>query len=284
VALSETIRSVIHSFLKSRDRNPLGADLIDDILLEDDDIAAFSTVVYGARSPYRLILMAEKEEKGHFLNLIAELLDPKSLVDEIKDGEADFFTAMVERLNEALPGVPFVFDANHPSLLCSVQVDGQLSEEAITENLLKDLHAAIYYLVRQYEKHYDTLLLEKVRAPYPEGFKCKQCGHCCMNLNAHYMSVPQEDVDRWHEAGRHDILEWVASIPVGDGEFMNDIWISPTTGEEARRCPWLRKLPRKDQYICRIQDLKPTVCRVFPQSRKHAEKCGCKGFDDTAWT
>jgi len=58
-----------------------------------------------------------------------------------------------------------------------------------------------------------------------------------MNLEAHYMSVPQEDVDRWRQAGRYDILEWVVSIPIGAGEYIHDIWISPTTGEDARRCP-----------------------------------------------
>jgi Fe-S-cluster containining protein len=101
-----------------------------------------------------------------------------------------------------------------------------------------------------------------------------------MNLEAYYMSVPQEDVDRWRQAGRYDILEWVVSIPIGGDEFIHDIWISPTTGKDVRRCPWLRKLPKQNKYICRIQGLKPTVCRVFPLSRKHAEECGCAGFDE----
>ncbi|HOV87832.1 MAG TPA: YkgJ family cysteine cluster protein [Syntrophobacteraceae bacterium] len=276
----ETIRSIVHDFLKNRDASAslFGGNI--SVLRENERGAALSMVINGAKSSYRLITVVEAEEKGYLINFIVELLDPKSLAGEIKDKGAEFFSTMVVRLNEPLPGSPFIFDPKHPSLLCSALAD-ELLDEAVTEDLLKELYAAIHYLVRQYERYYDALLLEKVGKPYPEGFKCKQCGHCCMNLDAHSMSVPQKDVDRWREAGRYDILEWVESIPIGNGEFVHDIWLSPVTGEDVKRCPWLRKLPKKDKYICRIQDLKPTVCRVFPQSRKHAEECRCKGFEDT---
>jgi Fe-S-cluster containining protein len=57
-----------------------------------------------------------------------------------------------------------------------------------------------------------------------------------------------------------------------------DIWIHPRTGEDVRRCPWLRKLPGKEKFVCLIQDMKPEVCRNYPVSRTHAGETGCKGF------
>jgi hypothetical protein len=54
-----------------------------------------------------------QEEKGYLVNLIVELLDPKSLAALIEDEGAGFFSTMVQRLNEPLPGNPFVFDPNH---------------------------------------------------------------------------------------------------------------------------------------------------------------------------
>jgi Fe-S-cluster containining protein len=47
-----------------------------------------------------------------------------------------------------------------------------------------------------------------------------------------------------------------------------------------KRCPWLRKLPNQDKYICRIHDLKPEHCRAYPKSRKHALKTGCRDLID----
>jgi Fe-S-cluster containining protein len=115
----------------------------------------------------------------------------------------------------------------------------------------------------------------------PKDFECKQCGNCCLNLlDAFCTSVPEEDIELWEIEGREDILAWVVPLDVSDGEIIGyDIWISPKTGEEVQRCPWLRRLPKKDKYICRIHDVKPRHCRAYPKSRKHAEETGCKGFE-----
>jgi Fe-S-cluster containining protein len=115
----------------------------------------------------------------------------------------------------------------------------------------------------------------------PRYFQCKQCGNCCLNLSdAFQTSVTDEDIRRWEEKGRYDILEWVSAIVLGDGQFVYDIWINPRTGEDVARCPWLRKLPNQNKYICRIHDVKPEHCRKYPKSRKHAEETGCVGFED----
>ena len=48
----------------------------------------------------------------------------------------------------------------------------------------------------------------------PSGFKCKQCGNCCLNLrDAFETCATEEDMRLWEEKGREDILEWVDPIP-----------------------------------------------------------------------
>jgi hypothetical protein len=61
----------------------------------------------------------------------------------------------------------------------------------------------------------------------------------------------------WELEGRDDILEWVDTIQLGDDHCVHDIWISPVTHDDVKRCPWLRKLPNQDRYVCRIHDVKP---------------------------
>ena len=103
-----------------------------------------------------------------------------------------------------------------------------------------------------------------------ERFKCIQCGHCCLNLYDSYCTTAyEEDLIRWEEEGRWDILGYING---------GDLWISPKTGEDVTRCPWLRKLPRTEKYSCRIHDTKPRHCKDYPKSKKHALRTGCKGF------
>jgi Fe-S-cluster containining protein len=112
-----------------------------------------------------------------------------------------------------------------------------------------------------------------------EKFQCTRCGHCCLELlDAYCTSVDIEQVQRWRKEDRWDILERVEIMMVDGKELFADIWFSPTTGEETARCPWLRKLPNKNIYTCRIHETKPLHCRNFPKSKKHALTTGCKGF------
>lgn len=114
----------------------------------------------------------------------------------------------------------------------------------------------------------------------PKIFKCKQCGNCYLNLSdAFQTSVSDEDVAMWDMKGRFDILEWVNSIHLGEEHYIHDIWINPKIGDDVWRCPWLRKLPKQDKYICRIQDVKPEHCRKYPKLKGHAEETGCRGFE-----
>jgi len=103
-----------------------------------------------------------------------------------------------------------------------------------------------------------------------ERFRCIQCGHCCLELADSYCTnAYEEDIVRWEKEGRWDILEYVVG---------GDLWISPRTSQDVTRCPWLRKLPNKNRYICRIHYTKPRHCREYPKSKKHALQTGCRGF------
>ena len=108
-----------------------------------------------------------------------------------------------------------------------------------------------------------------------ESFNCKQCGHCCMNLSDAYSNfVLDEDIGRWKLENRYDILKFIHQ-----DSFFNNIWIHPETEGALDRCPWLKRLPDNDKYICRIHDTKPTHCRNYPHSKRHALTTGCKGFE-----
>jgi len=114
-----------------------------------------------------------------------------------------------------------------------------------------------------------------------EKFHCIQCGSCCRNLSDAYVtSVDKDVINRWRAEKRWDILRWVSIFQSGGETVFGDLWISPNTGDEVTRCPWLRKLPRQDKYKCRIHDTKPAHCKNYPKSKRHALTTGCRGFGD----
>jgi len=108
------------------------------------------------------------------------------------------------------------------------------------------------------------------------GFVCNQCGHCCRTLNFHD-GCTRSDYHRWLDLGRNDILDWVGTIRRHGRVTTCRIWIVPGTNQFARTCPWLKKMPGRDQYACTIHDVRPTICRQYPGSRKHARMTGCRG-------
>ncbi len=101
-----------------------------------------------------------------------------------------------------------------------------------------------------------------------------------MNLSGAYTACADEsDIEAWEAMGRGDILKWVAYLPLGENSYVYDIWLDPKTGEDVNRCPWLRKLPKKDKYVCRIHEVKPRHCKEYQISQQHAGETGCKGVD-----
>ena len=140
--------------------------------------------------------------------------------------------------------------------------------------MIAELYSKVEWVNTNVSEHPGTSVTGLLIETEMEKFDCIQCGHCCLELpDAYQASVPDSDVLRWERENRYDILERV-DLFAG----LNDIWISPKSGEPVNRCPWLRKLPKKDKYICRIHETKPEHCRKFPKSKRHALENGCKGF------
>lgn len=112
-----------------------------------------------------------------------------------------------------------------------------------------------------------------------EAFDCRQCGNCCRSLDYHH-EVTTADVEKWKSLGRDDILRWVDPVTTGNREKQVGyrIWVVPGTHQLAARCPFLKRVPGKDRWICDIHAVKPKICRNYPVSHKHAAMTGCRGF------
>lgn len=83
--------------------------------------------------------------------------------------------------------------------------------------------------------------------------ECNQCGKCC-TLYGPDLTVSDSEID-WWENHAPDIASYARG---------GKIWISPVTGKRMLRCPWLRKLPGQDKYICRIYYNRPDDCKHYP--------------------
>ncbi len=124
------------------------------------------------------------------------------------------------------------------------------------------------------------------------GFTCQQCGACCRDeITTQWITINSEDVARWENEKRLDILKYV-----------NGQWYCPSCRENrfgpwnehrlcercnrntiskedielrfADRCSFLRKIANRDRYRCTIQKTKPSTCRKFPQGDSKCSKCG----------
>ena len=109
------------------------------------------------------------------------------------------------------------------------------------------------------------------------SFACRQCGRCCNALDYRY-DVTGEDVSRWKDLGRRDILEWVEKVEPDQGQAGYRVWVVPGTHRQAETCPFLKKDPASNLWACQIHTVKPQICRNYPVSRKHAVMTGCPGF------
>lgn len=110
------------------------------------------------------------------------------------------------------------------------------------------------------------------------SFRCRQCGHCCRRLDFRH-ELTAKDVERWRRAGREDLLAWVGVLKKDNGEAAYQIWVVPGTNRFAEECPFLKQGSSNHVWVCGIHEVKPTVCRQYPITRKHAVMTGCPGFD-----
>lgn len=108
-------------------------------------------------------------------------------------------------------------------------------------------------------------------------FKCLQCGHCCRTLN-YRDGCSLDDYRCWQQLGRDDILEWVGTVFKNGSLVACRIWLEPGTNQYAQICPWLKQVDQSGRTTCTIHDVRPTICRQYPGTRKHARLTGCKGI------
>ena len=102
-------------------------------------------------------------------------------------------------------------------------------------------------------------------------FICVQCGRCCLLYGKELPGI-EDDVKLWKKKKRKDILNWV------DDFCGYDLWINQTTDEPAFICPWLKKIPKTNKYVCKIYEVRPEVCRAYPINKQHAKEAKCKGI------
>ena len=107
------------------------------------------------------------------------------------------------------------------------------------------------------------------------AFVCIQCGHCCRTLD-YRDGCRVADYRYWQASGRTDILEWVGTVKEAGEITACRIWMIPGTNRFADGCPWLKRSDNPNRYICSIHDVRPSICRQYPGSRKHARMTGCR--------
>jgi Fe-S-cluster containining protein len=98
------------------------------------------------------------------------------------------------------------------------------------------------------------------------GFECQQCGNCCLMLGSE-LSLTIDEAKKWDEFDEEVFSNFGYYFP---NQFMDiipelrcaDLWFHPETGEELRKCPFIRK--QKNKYKCLIYNLRPYACKIFP--------------------
>lgn len=112
-------------------------------------------------------------------------------------------------------------------------------------------------------------------------FSCRCCGHCCLALvDAYNGCVSDQDLQRWQQLGRDDLLEWVETLTLSPDNQLHMAWIDPETGQDVERCPWLLDKIDSSGYLCGIDKIKPDHCRDYPEHQRHAIATGCPGYTD----
>ena len=95
---------------------------------------------------------------------------------------------------------------------------------------------------------------------------CNQCGKCCTKYSNGDLSASASEIALW-DIYRPDIYRYVS-----DG----NIWMCPDTGKQIELCPWLKKLPDENKYICEIYYDRPDDCKHYPVTIEQMVKDECE--------
>ena len=104
---------------------------------------------------------------------------------------------------------------------------------------------------------------------------CNSCGKCCVKYGNGGLSITNEEIEFW-DVFRPKIADYVR-----DGK----IWMNPKTGEQLEVCPWLKKVPNEEKYLCDIYFDRPDDCKYYPVTveemiRDECEMIELKDLDD----
>jgi Fe-S-cluster containining protein len=114
---------------------------------------------------------------------------------------------------------------------------------------------------------------------------CTRCGKCCTNIEfMGNLSATEEDVRRWDDQGRWDIMRYVSVLPplppwfpkgTGAAFPYADLWVDTENNDDEKlRCPFVRKDRNQNTYRCTIYEIRPQVCRDYvPFSGKRNDIC-----------
>ena len=96
--------------------------------------------------------------------------------------------------------------------------------------------------------------------------ECSQCGKCCESYSDGGLSASENEIEFW-EIFRPYIYNFVSG---------GNIWIDPNTGNQIKRCPWLRQLPNQGKYVCDIYYDRPDDCKHYPVTIEQMIKDECE--------
>lgn len=83
------------------------------------------------------------------------------------------------------------------------------------------------------------------------------------------LSASENEIEYW-EVFKPQIAHYV-----NDGK----IWMDPDTGEQIELCPWLRKVPGENKFICDIYYDRPDDCKYYPVTISEMIKDSCEMLD-----
>ena len=101
-----------------------------------------------------------------------------------------------------------------------------------------------------------SLFDEKTKDDPVDVFEiCRTCGNCCRDTTP---LISKDDIKRWKEEGREDILKELEPYQLWHTLKRNDGACIFFDGEK-----------------CRIHETKPGCCRNFPHDKKSGQKVNC---------
>jgi len=84
--------------------------------------------------------------------------------------------------------------------------------------------------------------------------ECNLCGKCCTKYSNDGLTASTDEIRLW-DIYRPDIYQYVSK---------GKIWMDPDTGKQLELCPWLRKVPNDNKFLCAIYFDRPDDCKYYP--------------------